>query len=452
MRYGFHIREIQAGRVTGRCMLQHSTVTMEQGRRSMRKKKISERRLVCVMLAVLMLAGCGGKDTARESEKVTLSLMMPQSHYKEFFKEEIGRFEAEYSQYHIEVLRIPDNQWIEVTKAKAATGELTDLVRIDKGLMEDIGTGKFVEMGEKESWYKRVKEEQLENKKIGGKLYGLPVGSTSSVGLIYNKDVFERLRLDVPGSMEEFKQVCRILKEEGYTPLYASDKDSWTSAVAFSSSASQTMTDEVYEKFLSGEALWNNEEYRTILEEFAALRSEDYTNSDYMRATYDSAVDAVADGRAVMYMSGQFFINDVRKINPKIDLAMVPSPYCSGILTVKNGEGMFAVSAKSDHIEEAKVFLEWFSAPENMNEFNAGWNHMPVFKDQEMEMADWQQNLYDNYILPGKTEPEINERFSGIDMSEFWSDQQKMYMGQMSADEVLENWDQSYEKQLSAGR
>ena len=70
-------------------------------------------------------------------------------------------------------------------------------------------------MGEKESWYKRVKEEQLENKKIGGKLYGLPVGSTSSVGLIYNKDVFERLRLDVPGSMEEFKQVCRIyIKKE----------------------------------------------------------------------------------------------------------------------------------------------------------------------------------------------------------------------------------------------
>ena len=130
----------------------------------MRKKKISERRLVCVMLAVLMLAGCGGKDTARESEKVTLSLMMPQSHYKEFFKEEIGRFEAEYSQYHIEVLRIPDNQWIEVTKAKAATGELTDLVRIDKGLMEDIGTGKFVSIFEydEEKHMRQVKEEGRE--------------------------------------------------------------------------------------------------------------------------------------------------------------------------------------------------------------------------------------------------------------------------------------------------
>lgn len=414
-------------------------------------------RSACAMLAVLLLAnlllaGCGSSDTAGESEKVTLSLMMPQSHYKEFFKEEIGRFEKKYSQYHIEVLRIPDNQWIEVTKAKAATGELTDLIRIDKGLMEDIGTGKFVEMGEEESWYGRVKEEQLENKKIGGKLYGLPVGSTSSVGLIYDKDVFEKLKLDVPGSMEEFRDVCKKLKEEGYTPLYASDKDSWTSAVAFSSSASQTMTEEVYQKFQSGEASWNNEEYRNILEEFAALRSEGFTNSDYMRATYDSAVDAVADGDAAMYMSGQFFINDVKKINPDRNLAMVPSPYCGDILTVKNGEGMFAVSAKSDYIEAAKIFLEWFSAPENMNEFNAGWNHMPVFEDQEMEMADWQQNLYENYILPGRTEPEINERFSGIDMSEFWSDQQKMYMGQMNAGEVLENWDLSYAKQLSAGR
>lgn len=350
-------------------------------------KIISRIKMTTVILDILMMTvvnGCGHRETAVENQEVTLSFMMPQSHYKEFFKEEIGRFEAEYPGYHIDVLRIPDNQWIEVTKAKAATGELTDLIRIDKGLMEDIGTGKFVEMGEEESWYGRVQKEQLDNKKIGGKLYELPVGSTSSVGLIYNVDIFEEQGIEVPKTMEEFRKVCKELKEKGYTPLFASDKDAWTAAVAFSSSASQVMTDEIFKEYQDGKAIWNTEEYRGILEGFAALRSENYTNAD--------------------------------------------------------------------HIEEAKVFLEWFSAPENMNEFNAGWNHMPVFVDQKMEMADWQQNLYENYILPGKTEPEINERFSGIDMSDFWSDQQKMYMGQMSADEVLKNWDISYEKQAAAAK
>ena len=419
----------------------------------MKKAKKAAAVMAAVGLLCPLLAGCAGEgQKTAEEETVTLTMMMPQSHYKDFFQNEVARFEEEYPGYHIDVLRIPDNQWIEVAKTKAVTGELTDIIRIDKGLMEDIGVGKFVEMDETESWYGRVREEQLENKKIGGKLYGLPVGASSSVGLIYNRQIFEDLGLAVPKTMEEFRNICSVLKEKGYTPLYASDKDAWTATIGFSASVSQIMTDEDYEKLMSGEMQWDNEEYRTILEEFAAFRTEGFTNPNYIEATYDSAVQAVASGRAVMYMSGQFFINDVQETNPQVELGMVAVPYRGDILTVKSGEGMFAVSSKSPHIEEAKVFLEWFSSAENMNEFNAGWNHMPVFKDQEMDMAEWQQTLYDEYIEPGKTALEINERFSGIDLSELWSLQQEMFSGQISAEEVLAEWQEEFERQVSAMR
>lgn len=378
--------------------------------------------------------------------------MMPQSHYKDFFKDELVRFEEAYPQYHIDVLRVPDNQWIEVVKAKVATNELTDLIRIDKSLMESIGTEKFVEMTEKETWYSRVTEEQLENKKIEGKLYGLPVGSSSSVGLIYNKEIFDSLDLSVPKSMDEFRNVCETLKKNGYIPLFASDKDAWTATIGFSASVSQVMTDEVYQGLVDGTVEWNNAEYQKILEDFASFREDGYTNPNYIEATYNSAVEAVANKEAAMYLSGQFFINDVQEIEPEIDLGMVPSPYCGDILTIKSGEGMFAVAKKSPYLKEARIFLEWFSQTENMNEFNTGWNHMPVFEDQEMKLPKWQQELYDGYVLPGKTALEINERFSGIDMSDLWNYQQKMFMGDMSAQEVLENWQISFEKQMESKR
>ena len=405
-------------------------------------------RITVLLAAALLLTACGRpQTTGQEEEAVTLSLMMPQSHYKDFFREEITRFEKENPGCHIDVLRIPDNQWIEVVKTKAVTGELTDLIRIDKSLMADVGAEKFVEMGEEESWYSRVREEQLENKKINGKLYGLPVGSTSSVGMIYNKEIFEQMGLAVPGTMEELYSVCGALKDAGYIPVYASDKDSWTATIGFSSAVSQIMTDEDYEKLSSGEMKWNNEEYRKILDGFAALRTDGYTNENYIEATYDSAVQAMASGKAAMYMSGQFFINDVQEIAPEMDLGMAPVPYRGDILTVKSGEGMFAISAKSPHIEEAKVFLDWFSSPENMNEFNAGWNHMPVFKDQDMDMAEWQQELYDDYIETGRTALEINERFSGIDLSELWSLEQERFMGTVTSEEVLEGWQVSFDQQ-----
>lgn len=414
---------------------------------TIRGKSMKKTKIVLALASALMLAGCSGPEVKEQDENVTLSLMMPQSHYKDFFKDEVSRFEKEYPQYHIDVLRIPDNQWIEVVKTKAVTGELTDLIRIDKSLMADVGAEKFVEMGEEESWYSRVKEEQLENKKINGKLYGLPVGSSSSVGLIYNKGIFEELQTSVPQSMDELYSVCGRLRDAGYIPVYASDKDSWTATIGFTASVSQIMTDEDYEKVSSGEMSWNNEEYRKILDEFAALRTQGYTNDNYIEATYDSAVQAMAAGNTAMYMSGQFFINDVQELAPDIELGMVPVPYRGDILTVKSGEGMFAVSAQSSHVEEAKVFLDWFSQPDNMNEFNAGWNHMPVFKDQVMDMPDWQQELYDQYIEPGKTALEINERFSGTDMSELWNLQQERFMGDISSEEVLEGWQESFDQQ-----
>ena len=403
--------------------------------------------IAIILAGMLAVTGCAGTQAEKQDEKVTLSMMMPQSHYKDFFQEEISRFEKEYPQYEIDVLRIPDNQWIEVVKTKAVTGELTDLIRIDKSLMADVGSEKFVEMDEKESWYDRVREEQLENKKIGGKLYGLPVGSSSSVGLIYNRRIFEEAGLEVPGNMDELKDVCDALWDEGLIPFYASDKDAWTATIGFSAAVSQIMTDEDYDALMSGEMSWGNETYRSIMDEFASLRTEGYTNENYIEATYDSAVSAMASEQTAMYLSGQFFINDVQELNPEAELGMVPVPYKGDILTVKSGEGMFAVSAKSPHIEEAKVFLEWFSSPDNMNEFNAGWNHMPVFKDQEMEMPRWQQELYDRYIEPGKTALEINERFSGIDLSELWGLQQERFIGAKSSEEVLDQWQHSFEQQ-----
>ena len=82
-----------------------------------------------------------------------------------------------------------------------------------------------------------------------------------------------------------------------------------------------------------------------------------------------------------------------------------------------------------------------------MNEFNAGWNHMPVFKDQDMDMAEWQQELYDDYIETGRTALEINERFSGIDLSELWSLEQERFMGTVTSEEVLEGWQVSFDQQ-----
>lgn len=408
--------------------------------------------VIIMIIAFIGLTGCGANEDSKETikeEQEILTFMMPQSHYRDFLKEEIKRFEAEHPQYKIEVQKIPDNQWIDVVKAKAAVCEMPDMIRIDRGLLEDVGTDKFVEFDESESWYKRVLEEQLENKKINGRLYGMPVGSTSSVGLVCNMDLFEAHGLQPPKTMEELRKVSQVFRDEGILPLYASDKDAWTSRLGFCIAASQAMPQETWEDLKENRIKWSEiPEFEQMLNEFMALRKEGFTNQDYLQATYDSAVENMAEGKTAMYLSGQFFLNDVAKYNKDCRLIMVPGPYNGNVLTVINGPGMFAVSKDSGNVEGARVFLEWFSQPENMDEFNGGWNHYPVFKDQNLTLSGWQKNLYENYIQTGKTQYELEEIFSGIDLSAFWGYQQDMFAGRMDAAQVLKNWDQSFEEQM----
>lgn len=413
-------------------------------------------RLLAGLGVCLMLTGCGGGNKAETkagtvNEPVVLTFMMPQSHDKDFLQELLREYEKENPGCRIEVQRIPDNQWIDLVKSKAAVGEMPDMIRIDRGLLEEIGTDHFVEFDEKESWYGRIIEEQRVNKEIGGRLYGLPVGSGSSVGVIYNPEIFKQLNLSIPHNMEEFRGVCESIQKEGIIPLYASDKDSWTTPLFFCCMAVQLTENHLWERLAGNQIKWSDvPAFETMLYDIKALREDGYTNADYLDATYDGAVDAFASGKAAMYVSGQFFIQDVLKKNPEREVMMMPVPYDNrDLLTVVSGPGMFAVSKDSEHIEEARRFLEWFSAPQHMDVFNKGWSHMPVFQDQKLVLNSWQQLLYDNYIAKNKTVLEIDEQLSGINMNEFRNNQREMMAGRMTARQVLEEWDRDYEEQMN---
>lgn len=381
---------------------------------------------------------------------MTMTFMMPQSHAKDFTLELIEEFEKENPDIHLEIQRIPDDQWIDLIHSKAAVGELPDLVRIDQWVLEAVGKEHFLEFTEETSWYSRVLENQLENKLIDGKLYGMPVAGMSGIGLIYNQEIFEKLSLEVPRDLTQLKEVCHTLREAGYIPLYASDKEAWTIQIPFNCMIAQCTDESTWEKIKANETKFGKiPEYEFILNEMKALREDGCTNEDFMEATYGGAVEAMAEGKAAMYVSGQFFVKDVMAENPEARLMMTAFPYNgSDRLLVISGAGLFAVSRESKHIEEAKLFLDWFSQPEHMDKFNAGWSHFPVFQEQNIPMDDIQKQVYEQYISTGKTVAQMDETLNGVNLNELWNYLKEMLAGRMTPKEVLEAWDENFAEQM----
>lgn len=414
------------------------------------KRFLSALLLACLLLTLI---GCEKTpalpDVTPSKEPVKLSLMLPQSHYKDFLRQAIAEFESEYPNIRIDPQIIPDNQWIDLVKRKVAVGETPDLIRIDKGLIIDVGKEHFTEFDAEEPWYDRVLPEQLDSKLIDGKLYGLPIGANSAVIIAYNPALFETYDVKVPESMDELRRACKVFKEAGVIPLYASDKDSWTAGLGFNAGAPQTVPMSTWEALLDGRLRWPEvPEFIEVLNAFASLRTDGYTNADYLEATYASAVSAMVEGNTAMYITGQFFINDVRKENPDLELMATAVPYAGGLLTTIPGPGQISLFKSCAHPEEAKLFLNWFSQPDNMDVFNAGWGHTAVFSDQNLQFPAWQQALNDRYISKGKTVPQMDSILSGIDLNNFWGYQQEMLAGLLTADQVLERWDADFAAQL----
>lgn len=66
-----------------------------------------------------------------------------------------------------------------------------------------------------------------------------------------------------------------------------------------------------------------------------------------------------------------------------------------------------------------------------------------------MPMNKIQEHIYEQYIQPGKTVPQIDETLSGVNLNSLWNYLKEMLAGRMSSEEVLEQWDSDFKEQMS---
>ncbi len=374
--------------------------------------------------------------------------MLPQTHYKDFLRASIERFEAEHRDIRIDVQPIPDNHWVDTIKTKAFTNETPDIVRIDVSVMLQIGVERFVAMDGSEPWIARAIPRELDSKKIDGKIYGLPAASNSNIGLVCNKALFDEHGLDIPRSFAELVEVCEAFKKQGVTPLYASDQSTSATQVWFSAAAPQVAPGGIWDALLTNRARWSGvPEFEQILNDMTGLRKAGYTNSDYMLATYASAVDAMAGGSVAMYASGHFFIQEVLSRAPDMELVMAPMVYADSITSIQS-QGIFAIFQKSENVDEAKAFLDWFSQADNIDTFTTGWGYTHLFADQKAELPQWLETLEKDYIRQGKYVMHVDSNMIGVDFMDFWGYLQELMGGELTAREVMEQWDASYANQM----
>lgn len=235
--------------------------------------------------------------------------------------------------------------------------------------------------------------------------------SLTAAGVIYNKEIFQEVGVEVPTTWEEFVAACEEFEAAGVTPIYGTYKEPWTVA--------QGMFD-----YTAGGLL-------DVSGFFAQLQEEggDYSaNSDVTFSnTFDVMTDpmnfimehsqegaasrgypdgnvAFANGEAAMYLQGPWALSEIEKANPDVSvgsfpLAMSDDPEDTRVRV--NVDLALSIPVGAEHPEEARQFVEWLFQPEIINGYNSDNAAFSTLKDAPPQDDERIEGL-NEYVTTGR--------------------------------------------------
>ena len=205
-------------------------------------------------------------------------------------------------------------------------------------------------------------------------IFWLPT-TVSSFGLYCNMDMLKEHNQSVPTNIVEFETVCDYFLEKGITPIVANNDISLkTMAIGVSyfdeyqnGTERQLFTDLNSGKVGLGESL---DAGLTVVEE---IIQKGYVDAAVAAETQKTSGDleAFAKGENPFMLTGAWASNRVKNdFGATFAYEVHPLPVLDdGGLIVINPDVRLSVNSDSEHIEEAKLFVEYFTQAENLQAF-----------------------------------------------------------------------------------
>ena len=336
------------------------------------KKRVS---LLALALAVmLVLAGCTGSKTSKESDEIKIRItsgMVGTHPSAESFAWEIEQFNTEYEgKYEAVVEEVPGStNFGEKMRVMLTAGDVPDVIfPVDNDYLTDAVAAKLITpldeyLDADPEWKASISEDGLALNTRDGKIYAIPRNRTI-LGYFYNKDHFKQVGIKPAETWEEFWENCDKLKATGITPI-AMEPTS-VGEVLFSAILASA-GDEGFELVNSGKSP-EKFDSKELIDSLNVLRDAyaKYGPMDGTVAKYENAANRFMNSQASIIANGIWMVNDFEDPNKapegfvnKVGVASFPGVICSypalGI----------GVGAKNPEKQEAAVAcVKMFTSPE----------------------------------------------------------------------------------------
>ena len=329
-----------------------------------------------VAVACALVAGCGGGDGPGDDsggEKVTLRYMeqaaeSPQQ--ERAAKALIEDFNEQHPDIQVKRETVTFDQQQTVIQTRLKSNDAPDVFTYGpgEGFAGVLANANLLlpldDAYEKYGW--EIYDWTKPGMTFDGTLMGVP-DQLEALGVFYNKDLFDKWGIGAPDTLESFQAAVDRAKQEGLVPVAFGDKEGWEGGHVFSMGLSSALDTEKLASLVAGETEWSDPAVVDVIQSmFVDLHEQGVYPEQPTGVTYDAANSLYYSQKAAMVITGTWLANDIAE-KTKFESGFAAFPSLTGgeaNLATGVGGGWF-VAKRTEHPEEATVFIDWLLEPEN---------------------------------------------------------------------------------------
>src|SRR4028119_378062 len=129
-----------------------------------------------------------------------------------------------------------------------------------------------------------------------------------TIGLFYNKDVFTKLGIQEPKSLDDLRAAAEKVRASGMVALAVGDKEGWEGGHLLSMALSSDIGSEGVEPMFSGEKSWNSPEVVSAFRLWKDFNDKGLLSKSPTSVDYDTSTSQYFSGKAAMIPTGSWLV------------------------------------------------------------------------------------------------------------------------------------------------
>jgi len=326
--------------------------------------------MICIVILLgVSLGGCASNAQGEKGDisgadkvtKVTWFTSRPVDGSIDQTMKEIAKMYSEEKggKWEIELETTADRpSYLQKLKTFIAGGNMPDIIDIDadpycKELVDAnmlIDVKQFLEEeGKYDSFYPTALKYQAFT---DGTMYTLPLEYHVEMTW-YNKEIFDQYGLKAPATMDEWLNICKILKENGVTPISVDGVDRWPVQRYLAMIPFRKTGNDFIINLRDGNEAMSSETgiaAAKFLQEIGG-----YFNDGFAATDYATAQSMFLDGKSAMYYIGDW---EIASMQEAYDVGKIDYFYLPMMEGAKTGVNEFCVNSGIGMAFNAKTFDE----------------------------------------------------------------------------------------------